>query len=85
MKKKIGLLVLAVSLMISQTAQAGQLLLFPIGRVSALDLIPAFRNIQGGRGLRLRRCRLGAALVQSFPYIRFGIAVAQAVQSDKAI
>ena len=60
-------------------------MIFPIGRRPALDLIPAFRDIQGGSGLRLRRCRLGAASVQPFPYIRFGVPVAQAVQTDKAI
>lgn len=68
-----------------QTAQAGKLLLFPIGWGSALDLIPASWNIQ-------RRCRQGrrllrfrAAPVQPFPYVRFVVAVTQAVQPDKAI
>lgn len=63
-----------------QTAQAGQLTLFPIGRRSSLDLIPASSNIH-----RLQLLRFCASPVQPFPYVRFGVAVAQAVQPDRAI
>lgn len=68
-----------------QTTQAGQLLLFPTGWRSSLDLVAAFRDIQERCPLRLRLVRIGAAPVQPFPYVRFGVAVAQAVQPDKAI